>query len=74
MSAISLSEDLGLVGRKSFVVDEYSFDFGEKVVGHAEFEQPVVDARQDEVGEPHRIEGIGVDEHEWDVSAQPGVQ
>jgi hypothetical protein len=31
------------------VVGEHSFDFGEKVVGYAELEQPVIDARQDEV-------------------------
>ena len=50
----------------------------EQVVGHAAFEQPVVDEpdalQQDEVGEPLGVQGVGVDEREWDVSVEPGVQ
>ena len=69
-----VSEDPCLVCWQTFVVDEYLFDFVEQVVGHAEFEQSIVDARQDEVGETCRIESVGIDEYKRDVSIRGWLQ
>jgi len=63
-----------LLRRQTLVVDQHSFDLVQQWIGNTEIEEPVADAGQHEVGQPNRIEDVGVDEDERDRPGSSSAQ